>query len=411
MNDPQAAPLKPSRRHRARAFWIAGMAVILAVLAYLAWARANGAASINTPAGKGSKDGKQGKQGSESTPVMAVRAKRGSIGVYFTGLGAVTPLQTVTVRSRVDGELMKVHYQEGDTVHAGDLLIEIDPRPYQAQLTQYEGQLIRDQATLDNARVDLTRYETLIKQNAIPEQQLATQKATVEQDEGIVKTDQGLIDGAKVNLIYCKITSPLTGLVGLRLVDPGNIVHATDTNGLLVITQMDPMSVLFTVAEDQLPQVLDKLRAKEMLQVDAYDREVTHKIAQGTLATVDNQIDQTTGTIRLRAVFANANGVLFPNQFVNARLLVQEKTNVVLLPTSALQRTSSAVFVYLVKPDSTVTVRNVSIGTTEGDNTEIASGLKAGDAVVMTGADQLQEGSHVSAQIAGEQPPTGGRGK
>ena len=389
--------------------WFAGLAVILAVLAYVLWARANAAARVN-PSANQAKEGKQGKEGSEATPVVAVRAVKGNIGVYFTGLGAVTPLQTVTVRSRVDGELMKVQYQEGDVVRAGDLLVEVDPRPYQAQLTQFEGQLIKDQAALDNARTDLARYETLIKENAIPEQQVATQRATVEQDTGIVKTDQGQIDAVKLNLTYCKITAPLTGRVGLRLVDAGNIVHAADANGLVVITQIDPISVLFTVAEDQLPQVLDKMRAKEMLEVDAYDRDMKSKIAQGTLATVDNQIDQTTGTIRLRGVFPNANGALFPNQFVNARLLVQEKRNVVLLPSAALQRTSNSVFVYLVKPDSTVTVRNVAVGVSEGDNSEITSGLTAGDVVVMTGADRLREGSRVEVQINGQQP-SGGRGK
>ena len=381
----------------------------MAVLAYVLWARANAAARVN-PSANQAKEGKQGKEGSEATPVVAVRAVKGNIGVYFTGLGAVTPLQTVTVRSRVDGELMKVQYQEGDVVRAGDLLVEVDPRPYQAQLTQFEGQLIKDQAALDNARTDLARYETLIKENAIPEQQVATQRATVEQDTGIVKTDQGQIDAVKLNLTYCKITAPLTGRVGLRLVDAGNIVHAADANGLVVITQIDPISVLFTVAEDQLPQVLDKMRAKEMLEVDAYDRDMKSKIAQGTLATVDNQIDQTTGTIRLRGVFPNANGALFPNQFVNARLLVQEKRNVVLLPSAALQRTSNSVFVYLVKPDSTVTVRNVAVGVSEGDNSEITSGLTAGDVIVMTGADRLREGSRVEVQINGQQP-SGGRGK
>ena len=409
MNDSQVVPPPPPGGRSARVFWFAGLAVILAVLAYVLWARANAAARVNSSATK-AKEGKQGKEGSEATPVVAVRAVRGNIGVYFTGLGAVTPLQTVTVRSRVDGELMKVRYQEGDMVHAGDLLMEIDPRPYQAQLTQFEGQLIKDQAALDNARTDLARYETLLKENAIPEQQLATQRATVEQDTGLVKTDQGQIDAVKLNLTYCKITAPLTGRVGLRLVDAGNIVHAADANGLVVITQIDPISVLFTVAEDQLPQILDKMRAKEMLEVDAYDRDMKSKIAQGTLATVDNQIDQTTGTIRLRGVFPNANGGLFPNQFVNARLLVQEKRNVVLLPSAALQRTSNSVFVYLVKPDSTVTVRNVAVGVSEGDNSEITSGLTAGDVVVMTGADRLREGSRVEVQINGQQP-SGGRGK
>jgi len=330
--------------------------------------------------------------------VIATKARRGNIGVYFNGLGTVTPIYTVTVKSRVDGQLMDIHYREGDTVHQGDLLIQIDPRPFQVQLTQAEGQMAKDQAALENARLDLTRYETLLKQNAIPEQQVATQKATVTQDEAVVKSDQGQIDSARLNLTYCRITAPITGRIGLRLVDPGNIVHASDSNGLLVITQVQPISVLFTVAEDQLPTVLQKMKMGT-LQVDAYDRDMKKKLAQGSLTTVDNQIDQTTGTVRLRATFDNTDDSLFPNQFVNARLLVEEKRGVVLLPSAAIQRSSTATYVYLVQPDSIVAVRNITEGTTEGDDTEIASGLNPGDVVVMTGADKLQEGSKVNAQI------------
>jgi len=266
--------------------------------------------------------------------------------------------------------------------------------------------MAKDEAALANARIDLTRYQTLLTQNAIPEQQVATQKALVAQDEAVVKSDQGQIDSAKLNLVYCRITAPITGRVGLRLVDPGNIVHANDANGLLVITQIEPISILFTVAEDQLPTVMQKMRTST-LQVDAYDRDMKKKLAQGTLTTVDNQIDQTTGTVRLRATFDNKDNSLFPNQFVNARLLVQEKRGVVLLPSAAIQRSSSATFVYLVKPDSTVTVRNITEGTTEGDDSEITSGLNAGDTVVMTGADKLQEGSKVNAQIQQDQTKGG----
>jgi membrane fusion protein, multidrug efflux system len=293
---------------------------------------------------------------------------------------------------------MEIHYREGDTVHQGDLLIQIDPRPFQVQLTEAEGQLAKDQAALANARIDLTRYQTLLTQNAIPEQQVATQKALVTQDEGMVKSDEGQVDSAKLNLVYCRITAPITGRIGLRLVDPGNIVHASDPNGLLVITQIEPISVLFTVAEDQLPVVLQKMRTAK-LQVDAYDRDMKQKLAQGTLTTVDNQIDQTTGTVRLRATFDNKDDSLFPNQFVNARLLVQEKRGVILLPSAAIQRSANATFVYLIQPDSTVTVRNITEGTTEGDVSEITSGLNDGDAVVMTGADKLEEGSKVNAQF------------
>jgi multidrug efflux system membrane fusion protein len=271
-------------------------------------------------------------------------------------------------------------------------------------LEQAEGQLLKDQATLDNARVDLARYEKLLKQNAIQEQIYATQKATLGQAEGTVKADQGVIDSVKLNLTYCKITSPLTGRPGLRLVDPGNIVHASDTNGLLVITQVQPISVLFTLAEDQLPTVLRKLNTGEHLRADAYDRADHQKLATGTLASVDNQIDPSTGTLRLRATFDNHDSALFPNQFVNVHLLVQEKSGVTLIPTAAIQRTSTTQYVWVVKDDSTVTDRTITEGVVQGDESEITSGVAPGDVVVMTGVDRLIEGAPVRAQIAGEQP-------
>ncbi len=338
-------------------------------------------------------------------PVVAAKARKGDIGVYFTGLGAVTPIYTVTVNSRVDGQLMKVYYREGDNVHQGDPLVEIDPRPFEVQLAQAEGQLIKDQAALDNARIDLARYETLVTHNAIPEQQLATQKALVEQDEGAVKTDQAAIASAKLNITYCHIISPITGRIGLRLVDPGNMVHAADLNGLLVITQVQPISVIFTIAEDQVPAVLQKKRSGQRLRVDAYDRDMKTKLAEGSLTTLDNQIDQTTGTLKLRATFSNSNNALFPNQFVNARLLVEEKHGVTLIPSAVIQRNQQTTYVYLVKPDSTATVRSVTVGTTEGDQSEITSGLSPGDIAVMTGVDKLQEGSKVSVHLYGEQTP------
>jgi multidrug efflux system membrane fusion protein len=343
-----------------------------------------------------------------TVPVVAVHARRGNIGVFINGLGSIIPLATVTVNSRVDGELLQVLYREGEIVQKGDLLVQIDPRPFQAQLEQAAGQLIRDQAILDNARIDLKRFEILVAQKAAPEQQLATQRALVRQSEGNVKVDEGLINSARVNLVYTEITAPITGRIGLRLVDPGNIVRAADTNGLLVITQIDPISAIFTIAEDALPQVLRKLRAGQTLRAYAYDRDLTTFLAQGTLSTVDNQIDPTTGTVRIRAQFDNGNARLFPNEFVNVRLLVEEKRNVVLLHNAAIQRSSNKIYAYVVKADSTVTVRQITVGTTEGDDSEITSGLKPGELVVMTGVDRLQEGTPVKAQTA---PKPAARGK
>jgi multidrug efflux system membrane fusion protein len=352
-----------------------------------------------TPAAAGSAPPKGGKKGVGTVPVVAVKAHRGDIGVFINGLGNIVPVYTDMIKSRVDGELMSVHFKEGDIVNKGDLLIEIDKRPYAAALVQAEGQLARDQAILDNARVDLDRYKKLLEQNAVNEQQYATQKALVEQTVGIVKTDEGIIAADKLNLVYCDITASITGRVGLRLVDPGNIVHAADTNALLVITQVQPISAIFTVAEDELPKVLRKLAAGEHLQVQAYDRGGDTKIGTGTLETVDNQIDPTTGTLRLRAIFDNSNNQLFPNQFVNLRLLLEEKQGVVLVNRAVIQRANTT-FVYVVKDDRTVTVRNVTEGVTEGENTEITSGLEPGDIAVMTGVDKLSEGTPVTVAMA-----------
>jgi multidrug efflux system membrane fusion protein len=392
-------------RPRRRWLWLSLFLVLLCAGLYFWWPRNSGVKS----GGAKSAAGKKGSRGPLATPVVAAKARKGNIGVYFTGLGAVTPIYTVTVRSRVDGQLMAVRYNEGDLVHKGDLLAEIDPRPYQVQLEQAEGQMAKDQAALTNARIDLARYQTLLTQNAIPEQQVATQRATVTQDEGTLKSDQSLIDSAKLNLDYCQITAPIAGRVGLRLVDPGNIVHASDQTGLLVITQIEPISVIFTIAEDQLPPVFKKLRAGQRLVVDAYNREMTAKIALGFLATIDNQIDPSTATVKLRANFENKNDALFPNQFVNARLLVEQKRGVTLVPTAAVQRNSQTTYVYLVKPDSTVTVRPLTIGTTEGDDSEVTAGLAPGDVVVMTGVDKLQEGSKVNVHFQGENPAPGAR--
>lgn len=391
---PQEPAAPPRPRKRRGWLWFV-LAIGLAAGLYYYWQR-NSSASAGTVPSSESKGGKKGERGMGGPPpVVAVHAKRGSIGVYVTGLGNVTPLYTVAVKSRVDGQLMQVYFKEGDIVKKDQPLLEIDPRPFQVALEQAEGQLARDEALLENAKVDQKRYQTLLAQNAIPEQQVATQNALVNQYVGVVKSDQGMIDSAKLNLVYCHITAPISGRIGLRLVDPGNIVHASDTNAMLVITQLQPISVIFPISEKDLEAVRTRFDAGQALKVEAWSVGDTNRIATGTLATIDNQIDQTTGTVKLRANFENKDNALFPNQFINAHLLVQEKGGVVLLPTAAIQRTSSHSYVWLLNPDDTVTARDITEGVEEGETSEVLSGIQAGDAVVMTGVDKLTDGGKV----------------
>ncbi len=397
-NTPAASeekPPQPAGAHRARhtGIWVAALVLMCLGGLYFGWHHYNASAASSAASGKGA-------AGAAAIPVVATTAHTGDIAVYYTGLGSVTPILTVTVKSRVDGQLMSVAYKEGDLVHKGDPLAEIDPRPYQVQLTLAQGQLAKDQAALANSKIDLVRDQDLYAKALIPEQMLATQQSLVAQNEGTVTNDQGQIDSANLNITYCHIKALITGRVGLRLVDPGNMVHAADTNGLLVITQMQPISALFTIAEDELQVVTTKMHAGQHLAVDAYDRDMKTNLATGSLTAIDNEIDPTTGTLKLRATFDNEKGTLFPNQFVNIRLLVDQKRGVVLVPTAAVQRNAQSTYVFLVKPDKTVTSRPVTLGTTEGDNSEITSGLAPGDVVVMTGIDKLQEGSTVDAQIA-----------
>jgi multidrug efflux system membrane fusion protein len=350
----------------------------------------------------------QGKRGfgMSVVPVATAVVRKGDIGVYTNALGIVTPVYTVMVKSRVDGQLMSVNYVEGQMVHQGDSLAEIDPRPYQAQVLQMEGQVVRDKALLENAQIDLERYKIAYASNAIPEQQLATQAAAVHQYEGTVKLDEGQLSNAVVNLIYAHITAPISGRVGLRLVDPGNIVHATDTNPLAVITQLQPITVIFSVAEDSLPEILQQMSQSNKLAVVAYDRDIENgkKLASGTLLTLDNQIDTGTGTLKLKALFANEDNSLFPNQFVNAKLLVLTEHDVSLVPTSAVQRSPEGTFVYVVQTNQTVAMRPVKEGPSEGNLTAV-EGLEAGEIIAADNFNRLQDGVKVAVGKPAEGPP------
>jgi len=389
--------------------WLVLLVVIAGVAGYAVW-RAHQPVAPQRPQG-----GMGGRTGLGPVPVVVAKVARSSMPVYVNGLGNVSPYYTDTIRSRVDGQIMKVDFKEGDLVKEGQVLVEIDPRPYQVQLDMAQATLARDQALLANAKVDLERYKELLPQRAVPKQQLDTQVALVAQYEATVKQDIANIDNAKLQLIYAKVTAPITGVVGLRLVDPGNIVHAADTTGMIVITQIQPIAVLFTIPEDSLPQVTQKLRAGAHLPVDAYNRDNSKKLASGKLMTVDNQIDSTTGTAKLKAVFDNRNYELFPQQFVNIRLLVDTLTNQLAVPNVAVQNGQQGTFVYVVDENSRVHLKTVQVGTTTGTSADILSGLSDGDRVVIDGTDRLTEGARVRVRrpgelenTAGSEPPGGG---
>jgi membrane fusion protein, multidrug efflux system len=386
--DPSPPENPPPRRRRHWGVWVLAL-LILAGGAYFLTRRP--APAQQQQQGKGKK-GKGGYGG--AIPVSAATVSKGNMGEYIETLGTVTPVYTVTVASRVVGTLTEVHYKEGQIVHKGDLLATIDPRPYVAVVTQAQGQLQRDQALLENARVDLARYQSAYEQHAIPEQQLATQQATVHQDEGTVKLDEGNLDAAKVNVDYTRITSPIDGRVGLRLVDPGNIVPANGTTGILTITQLQPITVIFTMAEDYISGVVAQIRLGHKLRVDALSRDNESELAQGTVLTLDNQIDTTTGTVRVRATFPNKDNKLFPNEFVNAKLLVQTLMGVNIIPMAAIQRNNDISFVYIVNANQTVQTRNVNVATSDGTNAAV-TGVNPGETVVTDGFDKLQDGSKV----------------
>jgi multidrug efflux system membrane fusion protein len=339
----------------------------------------------------------------QATPVGIAKVTSGDITVTLNALGTVTPLATVTVKPQVGGQLIRIDFTEGETVRAGQVLAEIDPKPYQAALDQADGQLARDQAQLANAQVDLERYRTLAGQNSIAQQQVDTQAALVRQLQGVIKSDQANVEAAQINLNYATIRSPITGRVGLRQVDLGNLLTAGQATGIAVVTQLEPISVVFAVPEDAISDVLGQMRQGAKLTSDAYDRAQSKKIATGVLATIDNQIDTTTGTVKLRAMYDNKSGELFPNQFVNIRLLVNTLHNQMVVPASAIQHGASGTFVFVVNSDHTVTMRNVQVGQTQDDRVAVTSGVMAGDTLVVDGADRLRDGAKVL--LPGEQPP------
>jgi multidrug efflux system membrane fusion protein len=345
-------------------------------------------------------------KGGGNVPVVAVPAGIADVGVQLEGLGTVTPVATVTVRSRVDGQLMKLAFKEGQVVRAGELLAEIDPRPAQVQLATAEGQLAKDLSLLKNAQLDLERYKTLFQQDSIAKQQLDTQEALVRQYEATIKVDQAAIESARLQLTYTRITAPISGRLGLRQVDLGNIVRAGDANGLVVITQLQPITVVFSIPEDSLPPVMRKLKGGEKLAVAAFDRAGKTQIATGTLITVDNQIDPATGTVKLKAQFANDDLALFPNQFVNVRMLVDTRAGATVIPGAAVQRGTPGTFVYAVDAESkVVSVRKLRLGPVQGEQVVVEEGVAPGTLVVVDGADRLREGAVVEMVVRDSSPP------
>jgi multidrug efflux system membrane fusion protein len=339
-------------------------------------------------------------------PVVVAPATTGDMPITLIGLGTVTPLATVTVQSQISGQIMHIAFKEGQTVKAGDPLIQIDPRPYQVALEQAQGALARDKALLANAHVDLDRYQTLFAQDSIAEQQLATQKSLVAQYQGAALTDQGQIDAAKLNLTYAHIVSPIDGRVGLQQVNVGNYVTPAEPNGLVVVTQLKPISVVFTLPEDEIPPLLQRMHLGASLPVAAWDRSNTHQLANGTLQSIDSQIDTTTGTIRLKALFANDDESLYPQQFVNVVLLLDTLHGATLIPQAGVQRGAPGTYVYVVNADQTVSVRNVTVGPGDANNVTITAGLKPGDTVVVDGADRLKDGAKVLVRQGGASRPS-----
>ncbi|MGH7074639.1 MAG: MdtA/MuxA family multidrug efflux RND transporter periplasmic adaptor subunit [Stellaceae bacterium] len=398
---PETPPLA-TRRRRFRALLVI-VVVILALAAAWAWWPRSPTTGTNSAAVAAGGRGRFAMAGPQ--PVGVASVTRGNIPVTVNALGTVTPLATVTVRTQINGQLVKIGFTEGQMVKKGDFLAEIDPRPYEIALEQAKAQQARDQAILKGAEGDLARYQRLARQNSIAKQQADDQAALVQQYQGTVALDQAQIDSAKLNLSYCHITSPVTGMVGLRQVDVGNYVTTNDTNGLVVVTQLQPMAVVFPVPEGDLPAIRSRLDAGAKMPVAAYGPELTTKLATGTLYAIDSQIDPTTGTIRLKAQFTNSNDALFPQQFVNAQLLINTLSNVVVAPIAAIQHGAPGTFVFKVVPGDKVAMTTVKVGPSAGQNVEILAGLEPGDRVVIDGTDRLRNGSKI--QIPGAKPVSG----
>jgi len=378
-------------RHRSRLRWLFWLLLVLAIIGAVVW-------YYHRPSEQPKTGGRN--QFGGPTPVGVATVQKGDMPVTLTGLGTVTPLATVTVKTQINGYLTEVAFQEGRMVKKGDFLAQIDPRPYQVALEQAEGQLAKDQALLKNAQLDLQRYNTLVAQNSIATQTRDTQVSLVAQDQAAIKTDQAQVDAQKLNLVYAHIVSPVTGRVGLRQVDAGNYVQTSDPNGIVVVTQLQPISVIFTLPEDNLPAVMKQVHAGASLPVTAYDRTGTAVLGKGRLETVDNQIDTTTGTVKLRATFDNEQEILFPNQFVNVQLLVNTMKGVGIVPTAAIQHGAPGAFVYVVKPDQTAAVKQVKLGPSDGQHIAVLDGLQPGEQVVVDGSDRLREGAKVTLAAA-----------
>jgi len=403
---PEPRPIDPDRRRG----WmypavIVAMLALMALGAWWIWGRGETPAPPGATAAKAGKAGKGGRRGSfdpnRAQPVQAEAARLADIDIVQTALGTATALRTVTVKPRVDGQLQKVLFTEGELVKEGAVLAQIDPVPLQVALAQAEGQLARDAAQLNNARLDLERYRQLLAQDSIAAQQVDQQAALVRQLEGTVRVGQAQVDNAKLQLSYTRITAPISGRLGLRTVDAGNMVRGSDAAGIAVITQVDPMGVLFTIPQDTLPRVLARLNAGEKPPVEAWDREQKNLLARGALISTDNQIDVTTGTVRLKAQFPNKEGKLFPNQFVNVRMTVDTRKGVVAVPSAAIQRGAQGTIVYVVRDDDTVAIRPVATGPSEGALTAIESGVQAGERVITDGVDRIREGAKVEVTVPG----------